>query len=375
LEIQSSYTTHKVLLVTSSDIFVLNTPLTFSLRLVCFVFSCWLVLILCIAGPLLVDVALWSWHRMVAPTYIEVLQERQRLSKSELRRLDHEQAVGAFSSAARVRTRAVPHLTQQQKDDALLAKIRRALTQAQQESARDSAAAGDSSETAQRRAEALVYTMTRLQNLSGSNLDATPQRNILSLYEVAESPSAAQQAALKEKEAALAAEAQKQHQAQQLQAAEAARAAEEARHRLEAERHEQEERRHVKLMRGGKGGGHVRRRSSDKAGASANELVLNLSGDNANEDDEELSDAEPERSIGEFDLAQGRGRVHGAHDQPLADEEEDPESEEQVEFELSVSDNVFEQAHGSGDPTEAAGAVAGTEGHFVFQDEEERKQK
>jgi magnesium-transporting ATPase (P-type) len=111
----------------------------------------WFVLIMCIAVPLMVDVARWSWRRYLAPSYFEVLQERQRLSKSELLRLDQESVFAG--SNARVRTRTVPHLSQQQKDAQLLGKVRRALQQAQQESARQ--ATTENEDNSQKRAEAL----------------------------------------------------------------------------------------------------------------------------------------------------------------------------------------------------------------------------
>jgi len=141
---------------------------------------CWFALILAVMVPLLVDVTMWAWQRSHRPTYVDVLQERQQLSKARLQLLDASSQGHASSSAARVRTRAVPHLSQQEKDDALLHKIRRALNQAHQESARASDAASvsavaagstaadgaDDASNSQRRAEALVYTMTRFQNLS-----------------------------------------------------------------------------------------------------------------------------------------------------------------------------------------------------------------
>lgn len=304
----------------------------------------WALLIMCIAVPLLVDVFSWGWRRHVAPTYINVLQERQRLSKAELQRLDQGSvfAGGAHASnSSRVRARNVPHVSQAQRDDQLLLKIRRALQlqQSQQESAKEADMSG---ETAQRRAEALVYTMTRLQNLSGSNLDATPQRNILSLYEVRDNLSPAQLAALKEREAAIAAETAQQHQVQLLKRAQAQRQREEKEHRRgQASRDadpEEEARGHGHLQQHAQAQRKLRaaRRSSDGGSANAHELVYQLSPDDDDDDDEADSDAEREMSAAaaaadsvSVAAGGGAGRAHlgGDHLDDVG---------------LSISDNAIE---------------------------------
>jgi len=115
----------------------------------------WALLIMCVGVPLLVDAFSWGWRRHVSPTYVNVLQERQRLSKAALLRLDQGSVfAGNMQASSRVRARNVPHVSQAQRDDQLLAKIRRALQlqQSQQEAAKE---ADSSGETAQRRAEAL----------------------------------------------------------------------------------------------------------------------------------------------------------------------------------------------------------------------------
>jgi hypothetical protein len=310
--------------------------------------TCWLVLMLAIAFPLLIDVALWSWQRSIHPTFVDVLQERQRLNISELEKVDRDSATsfGSQHSSARVRTRAVPYLSQQQKDEALLHKIRRALKQAHQESARQQLSAAstapgatsgsngiDDAGNSQRRAEALVYTMTRLQNLSGANLDATPQRGILSLYETThEKLTPAQTAALKEREIALAAEVTREHEYQQRKESQLAKAAEEARQRALEQEDRQQRHNEQRARR------HHRRRSSagSGGGGSAHEPVLQLGA--AEEDEEELSDAEQE----ELEMGIGRGRVHTAH--TLDDNA----------IELSISDNKIELDDD------------GTDEHFVF---------
>jgi len=200
-----------------------------------------------------VDAAVRAILREWRPTFVDVMQERQRIHPIQLAQMDEaasmsamQQAtggrlsrassIGGSTAASRFRSRAAPQLTQRQKDEKLLAKIRTALKQAQQESSK---LEGDH---AQRRAEALVYTLTRLQNLSGSNFDAAPQRGILSVLETAASkPTTAQVEANVEKEHELADEAHKQQQIQKLKLHHAKKAEEERQAQLEAKWQEDED--------------------------------------------------------------------------------------------------------------------------------------
>ena len=184
--------------------------------------------------------------------------------------------------------------------------------------------------------------MTRLQNLSGSNFDATPQRNILSLYEVRDNLSAAQLAAIKEREAAIAKETAQQHQVQLLKQAQAQRQREEAAQRRglqggrDADPEEERGRGHLQQHAQTQRKLRAARRSSDGGSANAHELVYQLSPDD-DEDDEE-ADSDVEREISAAAAAAdsvsvaaggGTGRAHLAGDH-LDD------------VELSISDNAIE---------------------------------
>jgi len=156
---------------------------------------------------------------------------------------------------------------------------------------------------------------------SGANLDATPQRNILSLYEnTREKMTPAQQAARKEREATLAADATREHQLAQKKQAAAAKEAAEARQRaeaarLEAEQQEQRSARH-------------RRRPSEAGASSAHEPVLQQ------RDSDDLSDelSDDDNAIPEPSLVAGRGRVHA------------PGGEDDA-IELTIAESSQQQEH------------------------------
>jgi len=169
--------------------------------------------------------------------------------------------------------------------------------------------------------------MTRLQNLSGSNFDATPQRNILSLYEVRDNLSAAQLAAIKEREAAIAKETAQQYQVQLLKQAHAQRQREEAAQRRgqggrdadseESERGRGHLQQHAQTQRKLR----AARRSSDGGSQNVHELVYQLSPDDDEDDEEADSDAEREISAAaaaaesvSVAAGGGAGRAHLAGD-------------------------------------------------------------
>lgn len=144
----------------------------------------WFVMIFAVGLPIMVDVFYKAVVRAFSPSYVHVLQERQTLSPADLLRVD-KAMMGVSSN--RLRARAVPVESQSAKQERLIGILKRSLEQAAEA---DAAAAGGSSAAGspspaetQRRAQALALTMARLQNLSGSNFDATPQRGIMSLYE------------------------------------------------------------------------------------------------------------------------------------------------------------------------------------------------
>lgn len=119
----------------------------------------WCVIIFGVLFPLLIDGGILAYNREYNPTYLDVLQERQRLSPSEKLRLDQEaeRTRNAQTAAAgrSVRNRQVPLLTQQEKDEKLFAKIKAALEKTQQESSKIAGAGSAAARDAQRRAEAL----------------------------------------------------------------------------------------------------------------------------------------------------------------------------------------------------------------------------
>lgn len=328
----------------------------------------WLTIIFGVSLPLMVDAAIWALRRDYSPSYVDVLQERQRLSLATRIRMDQEAFVSnQHANTARVRTRTVPQLSQQQKDDKLLQKIRKALQQAQQETER-AVAAGTSSasqQDSQRRAEALgqktletqhalsdrhshalvaiiisslpdplahrcsaatpcvlsslspppVYTMTRLQNLSGSNFDATPQRGLMSLYEVSTPLTAAEMQQMKDREHAIAVEAQKQHAEEMVRQEQAAKEEEERRRhapstqRIASPSHSLTDAHRVPLRQGSQA-----HRASDGS-AHEHEVVFQLDGAEDDDDDD----------IVEHDSATGHGagrlHLHGT----LMDEEDEVE--------------------------------------------------
>ena len=146
----------------------------------------WALMAFGVAVPLLVDVTSRSWKSLTKPTYVTVMQERQRLSLADRLRMDQEAAAlnAGVASNHRVRTRTVPHLSQQQKDGELIAKIRKALEQANHESARqaasspiDSAAASDNS---QKRAEALGQCAMQEWRYLAMLVRWAPYRSLLS---------------------------------------------------------------------------------------------------------------------------------------------------------------------------------------------------
>ena len=189
-----------------------------------------------------------------------------------------------------------------------------------------------------------VYTMTRLQNLSGSNLDATPQRNILSLYEV-DKLTPAQIAAAKQREVAIAAEAQKQHQVHMLKLEQANKQRVDEQHRREEERQQKDMREQTAQQSLHQRLAQQLRPSHRKSDVgSANELVLNLASAGGEIDDDSDSDVlELEQdasgnSGGEVEAGAGRGRVH------LQGQLHDHDSE-QVELSVSNNDIDKEPAH------------------------------
>lgn len=145
--------------------------------------------------------------------------------------------------------------------------------------------------------------MSRLQNLSGSNFDATPQRNLLSLYELPEAPSAESQQALRDREAAAQEDAARQaHLASIKRAAE--QAAREQRQRRLAESAVDEEQvdPHRSFTR--PSDRRPRRRSSDALSHHEQHVVLQL------DDDDEEDDGEEEHALHDPELGMGTGRIH-----------------------------------------------------------------
>ena len=279
----------------------------------------WCVIIFATSIPLLVDVSVWSLSREYRPSYIDVLQERQRLPRAEVLRMEEREYIEhQQSNTTRVRNRAVPQRTQQEKDEQLLLKIKKALHQAQQEKSKATANSAAGAQDSQRRAEALVYTMTRLQNLSGSNFDATPQRGVMSLYDVQSPLTKEQLEELRNREATIAQSVQHQHEvervkqeqlAQQLHASRARDEQELARATSEDSNHQA----HVSLP--------PRRKASLRAsnsGADEHVFGLHLS-------DEDLSDAEEEHHMDEH-AAAGRIHLHGQLNDEMDEDDEEKTS-------------------------------------------------
>lgn len=276
----------------------------------------WLVLLFCVLFPCLVDATLIAVQREFTPKLLDVLMERDSMTPEELRRagiaasIDDEYGL----SATRARRRQAHWLTQQQKEDLLLQKIRSALKQAKEDAANDNASAS-AKDDAQKRAEALVYTMTRLQHLSGANFDGS-SGSFLTLFDLTEAPTAAELAAIKDREAKAAEEAQKQHELDRLRRDAEARREDELQRARETARQERE------LQPAQKRGGA--RKATDSVGEDAVVLQLQLDEDSTS-DVLEMHDSE---------LGTGSGRTHhaplhslGEHaHHRLVEEEEDDEA-------------------------------------------------
>ena len=186
--------------------------------------------------------------------------------------------------------------------------------------------------------------MTRFQNLSGSNFDATPQRNILQLYEVQNSLTPAQLEAIRAREAEIAAETQKQHSVQLLKQQQAEKHREEERQRRAEEEQQRDwNRQAAEHQRDQSAAAGKKNRSNHRASdvGSANELVLNLASSGGDHGDSDSDIVEHEDS--EAGVGRGQGMVH--LQQQLG---QDPDDDE---IELSTHD-----LHDSQEPA-----------HFKFQ--------
>lgn len=177
--------------------------------------------------------------------------------------------------------------------------------------------------------------MTRLQNLSGANFDATPQRNIMSLYEVNSPLTPSQQSELTAREERMTAETQKQHQLDRL------REEQEEKTRQERQLYQRSQMTHVdepslnegirssEVMHDRRRPNTTNRRSSDSA---KQHIVV---GDDSDGDSDvlELSTNEHENSA--IEMGQGIGRIHlNSH---LMDEpDESAEDLEDIEFKMKA---------------------------------------